>query len=96
AYPSYYRVNLLTLFSLPGASPPASNLGNLTKTWTSHLTHRGRAVLPKQKICTPAEVQIFYYQNKPIERSNKPSLQGPVMSYAVKQRGQGDQNMVPP
>ena len=33
-------------FSLPGVSPPSSNLCTLTKNLTAHLTHRGCAVLP--------------------------------------------------
>jgi hypothetical protein len=33
---------------LPGASPPASKLCILTKNLTAHLTHNGRAVLPKK------------------------------------------------
>ena len=35
-------------FSLPGGSPPVSNLGNLTKNMTAYLTHNGRVVLPKR------------------------------------------------
>ena len=37
---------ILPKFSLTCVSKPASNLDNLTKNLTTHLTHNGRAVLP--------------------------------------------------